>query len=106
MHVLITFPAPLDWAMLCNTISFASAAGEVIDGRIAIDQSEKQCIFTPSLPWAAGSYYVCVESALEAPCGNNLVAAFDRLLRAGHDLPYEVGTQLIWFDVASPESRP
>ena len=106
MQIVITFPMPLDWAMLFNAISIASATGETIDGRIAIDQSEKRWLFTPSVPWAAGSYHVRVDSALEDPCGNNLVAAFDRPLRAGHDLPFEIGTQLIPFDVALLESSP
>ncbi len=106
MQLVITFPTSLDWAMLFNTISIASKAGKTIDGRIVIDQSEKRWRFTPSAPWAAGSYYVRVDSALEDPCGNNLMAAFDRLLRVGRDLPYEVGTRLIPFDIVSFKSSP
>ena len=106
MQLVITFPTPLDWAMLFNTISIVSSTGGTIGGRITIDQSEKRWLFTPSVPWAAGSYYVCVDSALEDSCGNNLTAAFDRPLRAGDDLPYEVGTQLMPFDVASLKSSP
>ena len=106
MQLVITFPAPLDWAMLFSTISIVSATGGTIDGRIAIDQSEKRWLFTPSIPWAAGSYHVRVDSALEDSCGNNLMAAFDRPLRAGYDLPIEVGTQLIPFDVALVELSP
>jgi hypothetical protein len=71
----LIFPRPLDWALLPQTISVAGE--QSIDGRVAIDRYERRWSFTPTSPWAVGSYYVRVESHLEDVCGNSVFASFD-----------------------------
>jgi hypothetical protein len=95
--LIISFPRPLDWALLSHTITIVSAYEQSIDGQLAIDQYERRWSFTPALPWAAGSYHVHVASSLEDVCGNNVIAAFDRRLRSGSDLASEVGSRSIPF---------
>jgi hypothetical protein len=95
--LVLMFPRPLDWALLLRTITIASTDGKLIDGRVAIDQCERRWTFTPTSPWAAGSYHVRVASSLEDVCGNSVAAAFDRPLRPGSDLSYEVATHSISF---------
>jgi hypothetical protein len=68
----------LDWALLFQTITVASAEGEVIAGKVAVDQCEKRWRFTPASPWVAGVYQICVRSGLEDVCGNSIGGAFDR----------------------------
>ena len=95
--LVLMFPRPLDWALLSHTITIASTCEQSIDGGIVIDQCERQWSFTPTSPWAAGSYHVLVASSLEDVCGNSVIAAFDRPLRSGTDLAYEVASRSIPF---------
>ncbi|MBV8294593.1 MAG: hypothetical protein JOY55_22805 [Mycobacterium sp.] len=95
--LVLMFPRPLDWALLSHTITIASTSEQSIDGRIVIDQRERRWSFTPTSPWVAGFYHVLVASSLEDVCGNSVVAAFDRPLRLGSDLIYEVASRSIPF---------
>ena len=88
--LVLKLPNPLDWALLSHTITVAEEGGRPRNGRIAIDQGEKRWSFTPTSPWAAGSYHVCIASGIEDVCGNGLLAAFDRPLRDGSNLAIEV----------------
>jgi hypothetical protein len=71
----------------------------VIEGQVAIDQCETRWSFTPTFPWASGHYRIHVSSDLEDVCGNNTMAAFDRPLRPGSDLAYEVTNRAIPFEL-------
>ncbi|HYY30805.1 MAG TPA: hypothetical protein VE860_22905 [Chthoniobacterales bacterium] len=95
--LVLMFSRPLDWALLSHTITIASTCEQSIDGRIVIDQCERRWSLTPTSPWAAGSYHVRVASSLEDVCGNSVIAAFDRPLRSGSDLAYEVASRPIPF---------
>ena len=85
----LIFPRPLDWASLQHCITIASASGQPVSGRIAVDQGEKRWSFTPALPWTAGRYCLRVASSVEDVCGNNLYGAFDKALRSAGDLAHE-----------------
>jgi hypothetical protein len=78
--LVLLFKDPLDWALLFQTITVASAEGDVIAGKVAVDQCEKRWRFTPASPWVAGVYQICVRSGLEDVCGNSIGGAFDRPL--------------------------
>lgn len=95
--LVLLFTSPLDWALLAHAITISSTDGQLIDGRVAIDQCEKRWAFTPTSPWAAGSYHVRVVSSLEDVCGNSVVAAFDRPLRPGSDLSDEAAIHSVPF---------
>jgi hypothetical protein len=76
----LLFNDPLDWALLCHSITVGTTDGAVIDGRVAVDQGEKRWNFIPSSPWNAGTYHITVGSGLEDVCGNTLTGAFDKPL--------------------------
>jgi hypothetical protein len=97
--LVLTFPRPLDRALLSQTIGIASKGERPVDGRIVIDLCERRWSFTPTLPWATGSYEVRVASTLEDVCGNSVIAAFDRPLRSSSDLADEVGKRSIGFQL-------
>ena len=96
----LDFPRPLDWALLSHAITIVSANERLIEGRAAIDHGERRWSFTPALPWTPGRYHICVASTLEDVCGNSVIAAFDRPLRPGSDLAYEVAKRSIFFQLA------
>jgi hypothetical protein len=93
----VTFPRPLDWALLSDSITIASAHGQPINGRITVEQCEQRWTLTPASPWHAGDYDVWVSSHLEDVCGNNLIAPFDRVFRSGSELQPDVATRSIPF---------
>jgi hypothetical protein len=95
--LVLMFPRPLDWALLAETITIASAHGQPINGGITIDQCERRWSFTPESPWRAGDHHVCVSSGLEDVCGNNLIAPFDRSLRSCSELQPEEAARSIPF---------
>jgi hypothetical protein len=88
--LVLTFPRPLDWALLSQAITVVSGDEQVIEGQVAIDQCETHWSFTPTFPWASGHYRIHVSSNFEDVCGNSMIAAFDRPLLPGSDLAYEV----------------
>jgi hypothetical protein len=87
--LVLMFPKPLDWALLWRTINIETEGGQPIGGRVAIDQGERRWSFTPTSPWPARSYHVRIASSLEDVCGNSLLAAFDRPVRAARNLVNE-----------------
>jgi hypothetical protein len=97
--LVLLFPRPLDRALLSHTITIVSKGEQSIDGQIVIDQQETRWSFTPTSPWAAGPYRIRVSSSLEDVCGNSVRAAFDRPLRSGSDLAYEVANHSISFQL-------
>ena len=98
--LVLLFARPLDWALLWRAITITSEGGQSIDGRIGIDQGERQWSFTPTSPWTAGVYYVSIASSLEDVCGNSVLAAFDRPLRSASDLGYQAASSSIPFQLA------
>jgi hypothetical protein len=86
----LTFPQPLDWALLGHSIKIASKEGAPIEGAIRICHGERRWSFTPRSRWMPGSYRILIAPCLEDICGNNLLGAFDRPLRSAGDLACEV----------------
>jgi hypothetical protein len=87
---VLIFTSPLDWALLLRTITIESANGSVIDGRVAVDQSERRWSFVPISPWISGVYHIRVGAGLEDVCGNSTAGAFDRPLRKDSNLVAEI----------------
>ncbi|MBV9763630.1 MAG: hypothetical protein JOZ48_02195, partial [Acidobacteriaceae bacterium] len=48
---VLTFPRPLDWALLFHAIRIESADGTRVHGDVAIDNCERKWSFTPTSPW-------------------------------------------------------
>jgi hypothetical protein len=95
--LVLVFTSPLDWALLLHTITIETADGLLLNGRVAVDQCERQWSFTPKSPWIAGVYHIRVGSSLEDVCGNTMTGAFDRPLRENPNLVTEIdGSSLIF----------
>jgi len=93
---VLTFPRPLDWALLFHAINIKSTESVPVVGRVAIDDCERNWSFTPTSPWAAQKYYVRV-SSLEDVCGNTVIAPFDRPVRSSGNLIRESEEHLLSF---------
>jgi hypothetical protein len=97
--LVLTFPRPLDWALLLRTITIESADGSVIDGQVVVDDCERRWSFTPTFPWVAGGYHVRVGAGLEDVCGNSITGAFDRPLRKGSNPAAEINASSLSFNL-------
>jgi hypothetical protein len=104
--LVLVFTSPLDWALLLQTITIASADGSVIDGQVVVDQCERRWSFTPSSPWIAGVYHIRVGSSLEDVCGNSITGAFDRPLRKGPNRVTEINGSSLILPITLKGDRP
>lgn len=75
--VKITFPRPLDRALLDRMLIVKTDRGETVAGRIGVRSEETVWIFHPHLPWRNSPYIVVVDPRLEDLAGNNPGRLFD-----------------------------
>jgi hypothetical protein len=73
----VTFPRPLDAALLSHAIRVVDPNGKMVEGSAAIDRNETRWTFTPDRPWSAGNYKLAIDMALEDLAGNRIGRAFD-----------------------------
>ena len=69
---MITFPKPLDFALLQHEIEVKGVSGSV-----AVARGETEWRFTPDRPWTAGAHQIVVRTTLEDLAGNHILRAFD-----------------------------
>lgn len=75
--LVVTFPEPLDRALLARLVSVHDSAGLKTDGVSVVSEHETRWAFAPSRPWGRGSYALHVDTELEDLAGNNLRKLFD-----------------------------
>ena len=85
----ITFPAPLDHALLRRALSVRHAAAAV-PGDPLIEAGETRWVFVPRDSWRAGDYTIVVLPILEDVAGNRIGRAFE-VRSPGEAVPPESG---------------
>ena len=77
-HALVlSFPNPLDQALLARMIRVVDADQQSVAGRVEIDRQETRWVFTPLSAWVAGPYQLRLDAGLEDVSGNTPWAPFD-----------------------------
>ena len=100
----ITFPAPLDHALLGRALG-VSRAGAVVPGELRIEAGETRCVFVPRDPWQAGEHAIIALPILEDLAGNRIGRAFE-MRSPGDAVPSESGQPTsVPFHVAVPAGR-
>jgi hypothetical protein len=98
----VTFPRPLDYALLSHAIRVIGPGGDVIEGTAKIDLNETRWSFVPATGLTEGEYRLQIDMALEDVAGNRIGRAFDvdvfeqgaeRITRKTVDLPFRVSGQ-------------
>jgi hypothetical protein len=98
--LLLTFPEPLDSAMLGRVLGVLDGAGRAVAGDVSIEAGETRWRFTPDAPWRAGAYRISVDKDLEDRAGNSIgrpfeVDIFDKVERKAVAetvfLPFRIG---------------
>jgi hypothetical protein len=75
--LVLTFPEPLDRAMLDRVVAVVTGKGEPVPGDIDVEAGETRWLFTPDNPWTAGPYKILIDSNLEDLVGNSIGRAFE-----------------------------
>jgi len=97
--LVVTFPEPLDRALLERVIEVLDRSGEALEGEIAIGGGETRWSFTPGAPWRAGRHILRSATILEDMAGNSLGRPFevdvferveDRVLDVSESLYFEI----------------
>ena len=106
--VVLTFPDPLDHALLQRLLTIHDDAGVRLEGAIAVEEHETRWSFTPAAPWKAGVYALHIETILEDLAGNTLRSLFDVDLTEApaSEVREAEKIRLLPFVVAAPETRP
>jgi hypothetical protein len=75
--LVLTFPEPLDRAMLGRVVSVLNADKKPVSGDDTVDGEETRWRFAPERPWVAGRYFVAVSKDLEDLAGNSIGRPFE-----------------------------
>ena len=94
----LTFPEPLDRAMLESALTLVNARGEAVPGRIEVEADETRWRFTPEAAWIAGEYQLLVEDELEDLAGNSIRRPFE--VDVQRDTPTRPESKLIRLPIA------
>lgn len=73
----VTFPGPLDYALLHRAVRVAAEDGALVSGMVGVDANETRWTFTPRGPWKAGGYQLVAASTLEDVAGNRIGRPFE-----------------------------
>jgi hypothetical protein len=73
----ITFPKPMDHALLQRLLSVTDAGGKKMAGTIAVSERETAWLFTPERPWTEGAYNLVADTRLEDVSGNSIARPFE-----------------------------
>ncbi|HKI33215.1 MAG TPA: hypothetical protein VKA46_15290 [Gemmataceae bacterium] len=75
--LVVTFPKPLDHAMLGRVLSVTDDRGQEVEGTVAVTDEETRWRFTPKGAWQAGNYNLVVDTTLEDSAGNSIARPFE-----------------------------
>jgi hypothetical protein len=75
--VVVTFPKPMDHALLGRLLWITDPSNRKVAGSIAITKEETCWTFTSRESWAAGTYHLVAGTTLEDLAGNSIGRPFD-----------------------------
>jgi hypothetical protein len=75
--LVITFPEPLDHAMLHRVIVVRDSADKLVEGQIRVDEHETRWSLTPATEWQSGDFTIEVQTDLEDRSGNSIARVFE-----------------------------
>jgi hypothetical protein len=73
----VTFPEPLDHALLQHSLWAIDAAGRKVPGTVKVSAEETRWELTPQKAWAAGKYELVADTQLEDLAGNSIGRPFE-----------------------------
>ena len=73
----MTFPEPLDHALLERVVWVADSDGKELPGRVEVEAGEAGWTFTPEAPWQPGEHRLVALTTLEDLAGNGIGRPFE-----------------------------
>ncbi len=73
----VTFPKPMDHALLQRLLWVVDAAGRKVPGKVAVTEGETVWLFAPDRPWRAGAHELVADTRLEDRSGNSIGRPFE-----------------------------
>jgi hypothetical protein len=92
----IHFKEAMDYILLKNTIQITDANGNIVLGKVEIEDEEKIYSFTPDKPWTEKKYKIKTEARLEDLAGNNLNRLFDTDLQRNKSSEAKNFYEIVW----------
>ena len=100
----LTFPEPLDRALIESALALVDAKGEPVAGHLEVKANETRWEFTPEKPWAEGVYQLLIDGDLEDLAGNSIIHPFE--VDVQRDTPTRPEPKLIRLPIAiRPKGR-
>ncbi len=75
--LVVTFPEPLDHALLQRLLEVTDAGGRPVAGQAQVRPGETAWEFTPRQAWQAGAYRLVIDTRLEDLAGNRIGRPFE-----------------------------
>jgi len=76
-RLVVSFPEPLDHALMWRAIHVEDETGNRIEGEVEIGNWETRWTLTPSQPWVAGAHSLVALSIVEDLAGNRIGTPFE-----------------------------
>jgi hypothetical protein len=102
----VTFPWPLDHALLQSAIGVFSADNQVIPGTVSVEANETRWVFRPETRWQGGPYQLRILKLLEDPSGNQMGHAFEMKPGTAANSRAEPEMELLPFVVSGRRDSP
>jgi hypothetical protein len=100
----LTFPEPLDRAMLNRALTVRDSQGHEVPGRVDVDASATRWSFHPGRPWSAGQFQVVIDATLEDLAGNSIARPFEVDIQHPISRRAETATASIPVDIRAKRS--
>jgi hypothetical protein len=91
--LIVSFPRPLDHALLHRMVTVEDARGQVVEGTVEVTDRETCWRFTPKGSWPAGTFSLVADTQLEDLAGNNLARSFE--VDVFHPVQREIKTEKV-----------
>lgn len=103
--LVVTFPKPLDHALLHRLLWVVDSEGKKVGGTIKVTEEETRWQFTPERPWTPGAYRLVANTILEDLCGNQIGRPFE--VDVFKPIPRELKSETVELPfVIQPSPRP
>jgi hypothetical protein len=73
----LIFPEPMESALARRLIRVAGSSGEIVKGKVSLEDQERLWTFTPDQVWRRGRYQLLIQTTLEDLAGNNIGKPFE-----------------------------
>ena len=98
-RLVVSFPEPLDHALMRRAISVEDEAGRRVDGEVEIGNWETRWTLTPARPWPPGAYSLVALPIVEDLAGNRVGTPFEIDVFERVDEPTGADEHRIPFDI-------